>query len=121
MIADLSHKEKITAASLFPVGYNYSVQLDKWNLSDQACDYIYTKDKVLDFEIPGTLGVIVDQTSWLKHTKKDRHYPLYPSFENFLQSEKSAELNFVQVDIATLFKEGSSIFSALSQKCGLCF
>ena len=40
VIADFSSKEQITPASLFAVGYNYSVPLDKWNISDTACDYI---------------------------------------------------------------------------------
>ena len=44
VIADFSKKEKISAASLFAAGYNYSVPNDKWNLSDQACDYIFAGD-----------------------------------------------------------------------------
>ncbi|MFM7813151.1 MAG: (E)-4-hydroxy-3-methylbut-2-enyl-diphosphate synthase, partial [Flavobacteriales bacterium] len=41
VIMDYSHREEITAASLFAVGCQYSVPLDKWNLSDLACDLIY--------------------------------------------------------------------------------
>jgi (E)-4-hydroxy-3-methylbut-2-enyl-diphosphate synthase len=58
VIADFSAKEKITAASLFALGYQYSVPLDKWNITDMACDYIFLGDKTVDFEIPGTLGFI---------------------------------------------------------------
>jgi len=36
VIADFSRKDKITAASLFGLGYHYSVPLDKWNISDVA-------------------------------------------------------------------------------------
>ena len=56
VIADYSKKETITPASLFGVGYQYSVPLDKWNLTDQACDFLYTGDQVLDFEIPARWG-----------------------------------------------------------------
>ena len=84
IVADFSGLDKITPASLFPVGYNYSVPLDKWNLSDQACDYIFTGDKILDFEIPGTLGVIVNAETWKDNSDGKRHYPLF-SFEKFLK------------------------------------
>jgi len=111
VVADFSHKENITASSLFPIGYNYSVKLDKWNLSDQACDYVYTKNKILDFEIPGTLGVIVDAEFLSDQNVKARHYPYYHSYDLFLRSNKSKELKFVRLDIEDLFKNKNA-FSA---------
>jgi (E)-4-hydroxy-3-methylbut-2-enyl-diphosphate synthase len=44
VVADFSTKEKITAASFFALGYAYSVPLDKWNISDMACDYVFLGD-----------------------------------------------------------------------------
>jgi len=102
VVADFSHKENITASTLFPVGYNYSVKLDKWNLSDQACDYIYTKNKILDFEIPGTLGIIVDANFLQENNVRERHYPFFNSYEQFLQSNFSKEINFIRLDIEEL-------------------
>ncbi len=58
VIEDVSRLEKISHASLVPFGYFYSMKDDKWNLTDQACDYIFTGEKNIGFEIPGTLGVI---------------------------------------------------------------
>ena len=55
---DFSNTELSSPANLFAVGYQYSVPLDKWNLTDQACDFIYLGDQELKFAIPGTLGVI---------------------------------------------------------------
>lgn len=75
VIADLSRKEKISPASLFALGYQYSQPLDKWNITDVACDYVYTGERVIDFEIPGTLGVICDYHTWLTQQHKDRTYP----------------------------------------------
>jgi len=49
VIADFCLKEKITPASFFALGYNYSIPLDKWNITDAACDYVYAGDKVVDF------------------------------------------------------------------------
>lgn len=101
VIADFSDREEITAGSFFPVGYNYSVKTDKWNLSDLACDYIYTGDKPIDFEIPGTLGIIMDADSWRVNSERERTYPLFDSIKAFINSsEKSETLNFINVDAA---------------------
>jgi (E)-4-hydroxy-3-methylbut-2-enyl-diphosphate synthase len=97
VIADYSEKEKITPASLFAVGYNYSVPLDKWNLTDFACDFIYAGDNVVDFEIPGTLGIIYNSETWKKNREKARAYPLFCGEEFFSSEWKSEALNFVAV------------------------
>ena len=106
VIADYSEIERLSAASFFPVGYNYSVPTDKWNLSDQACDYIYTGDRNIDFEIPGTLGIIVDAKAW---KEKDRCYPLF-SLDAFLVAEsKSKQLNFISVQADGIAELGNHI------------
>ena len=92
-------QEQITPASFFPAGYSYSVQLDKWNLSDQACDYIYTGNSKVDFSIPGTLGLIHDYKTWQEEKIKDRRYPFFDSVSAFNEAkEHSSNLNFVTVD-----------------------
>lgn len=105
VIADFSKKENITAASLFAVGYNYSVPLDKWNLTDQACDFIYAGDLNVEFEIPGTLGVIVNSEKWKSVSQRERHYPLFCGSEYFSSTKKSEALNFVAVDLDTLSED----------------
>ncbi len=102
VIADLSHLENITEANLFGVGYNYSVPLDKWNLNDLAVDYIYAGDATINFEIPGTLGIINNSELWKKNKNKERHYPLFCGNEFLHSYEKHPVLNFVAVDIGTL-------------------
>lgn len=105
VIADFSMKEKITPASLFSIGYNYSVPQDKWNLTDMAVDYIYCGDKIADFEIPGTLGFIYNSETWKSQKNKSRTYPLFCAEEYFNSKERSSELNFVAVDIHSLSKD----------------
>lgn len=89
VIADFSTREKVTTATLFAVGYNYSVALDKWNITDLACDYLYLGDNIIDFEIPGTLGVIYNYKTWLSQKHKDRVYP-YMQAEEFMMAEALA-------------------------------
>ncbi len=104
VIADYSTKQKITPASFFAVGYNYSVTNDKWNLTDQACDYIYAGDNKIDFKIPGTLGLIYHADTWNELKDKSRCYPLFSAYEYFCAGEhlKSNDLNFVSITIREL-------------------
>jgi (E)-4-hydroxy-3-methylbut-2-enyl-diphosphate synthase len=77
VVADLSAKKDIKPANFYSFGYNYSLQLDKWNLQDQAADYVYIGSNEIDFEVPGTLGVITDIEVWQKHySAKQGFYPL---------------------------------------------
>ena len=67
VIADMSTKTELIPANFYGFGYNYSVTLDKWNLQDLAADYVYIGSNSLNFEVPGTLGVICDFNSWKEH------------------------------------------------------
>lgn len=102
VIADFDAKQKITPASLFGVGYAYSVPMDKWNLNDMAVDYIYAGDNHIDFEIPGTLGIIYNSEHWKKNKAQVRKFPLFCGEEYFKTEEKSEHLNFVAVTIDVL-------------------
>lgn len=102
VIADFSWKDKVQHASLFSVGYHYSVPLDKWNIADMACDYIYLGDNSIDFEIPGTLGLIYNYSAWQKNQTRDRAYPLLTREQYMSTDIRSAVLNFIQADIADL-------------------
>lgn len=102
VIADFSSPKKITTASLFPVGYNYSVSTDKWNIGDQACDYIFAGDNNVDFEIPGTLGIIYNHKSWSLLNDKARSYPLIDFSDLDSSSNLSNEVNFIKFNLADL-------------------
>jgi (E)-4-hydroxy-3-methylbut-2-enyl-diphosphate synthase len=99
VIADLSSRERITPSSLFALGYHYSIPLDKWNIGDMACDYIFAGDRVLDFEIPGTLGILYNYETWLHKKDSERAYPLFSNIEFLRSKQLSPYLNFVQVEL----------------------
>ena len=96
VMADFSQKNKITAASLFALGYNYSVPLDKWNIADMACDYIFAGNNIVDFAIPGTLGILYNYKTWIEN-KGERCYPLIDAKTYLSDVELSTELNIVHV------------------------
>jgi (E)-4-hydroxy-3-methylbut-2-enyl-diphosphate synthase len=105
VIADFSQKQNITPSLFFAVGYNYSIPLDKWNLTDQACDYIFVGDNTIDFQIPGTLGLIYNSSVWKNLKNTTRCYPLFSADEYFSTDKKSNELNFVSVGIDFLIQQ----------------
>ena len=78
VIGDLSKASTIKHEDLGQFGYLYSPGQDKWHISDLAVDFLYIGLNSLNFEIPGTLGVIQDHSH---QESKMRHYPLYQSKE----------------------------------------
>ncbi|MGZ4068271.1 MAG: (E)-4-hydroxy-3-methylbut-2-enyl-diphosphate synthase [Bacteroidia bacterium] len=104
VLADFSDKEKITPATFFACGYNYSVQLDKWNLTDLAADYIYAGNNKIDFELPGTLGIIYNSDTWKANSGQKQCYPLFCADEYFNSDKRSDKINFVAYDKDSLLK-----------------
>ena len=100
--ADFSLKKKITPASLFSLGYRYSVPLDKWHISDMATDYLFVGDHEIDFEVPGTLGVIYNYKSWQTHKKG---YPCLSAKEYLNEKVKSDKLNIIYACLSDLSEE----------------
>lgn len=105
VIADFSNREKVTSSSLFALGYNYSAALDKWNITDMACDYLYLGDNTIEFEIPGTLGLICNHHTWLTQKSKDRVYPFLRAAEFLRGKELSRKLNFIETFLEDLTHE----------------
>ncbi len=93
IIADLSTMNVENPANLFRVGYSYSVPLDKWNISDMACDYIFLGEGSINFEIPGTLGIIQNSEYW-EHNKPN-HFPAFTPEEYRQKKKHSDTLNFI--------------------------
>ena len=102
VISNLKRKNKIKPSSFFPLGYQYSVPLDKWNINDQATDYIFLDDKKIDFEIPGTLRLIYNFKFW---EKNQEGYPLLNSDEYLNNNKLSKEINFIEIYIKNLCED----------------
>jgi len=94
VISDLSNRKKITQASFFSLGYRYSVPLDKWHISEMASDFIYIGENEINFEIPGTLRIVSDYSSWIKHKKG---FPIFNLNEYEKIKDFSETLNFLKI------------------------
>ncbi len=77
VVADLSKIDTIKHSHFFGFGYNYSVPLDKWNITDSAADIVYIGNQKLSFETPGTLLIACDYTNWMdNYHSKSGYLPL---------------------------------------------
>ena len=112
VIADFSMKQTIIPANFYGFGYNYSVQLDKWNLQDLAADYVYIGNNTLNFEVPGTLGVIMDFTTWKKYgTTKKEYYPLV-KVKDLEELDKNQQV-FLEVECSESLPENLAEYTRL--------
>ena len=66
VVADFMHENSISVESLERIGYQYDEVTDKWEIGDAAADYIYSGEKILDFDLPGTCKVICNYNNWKK-------------------------------------------------------
>ncbi len=102
VVADLSHIDNIRHEDLRSIGYHYDETTDKWTIGDMAADYIFTGHQVLNFELPGTLRVIVYPEAWKLAPKsasgEQKYFPLFMNSGFAIAESKDASLNFVMVD-----------------------
>ena len=101
VVADMSKLPAIRPEDLKSIGYTYDITTDKWYISDAAADYVFTGNNLLDFELPGTLKVIVYPDAWSKAADKSKYHPIFETkeFLNFCHSENDrSRLHFVMVD-----------------------
>jgi (E)-4-hydroxy-3-methylbut-2-enyl-diphosphate synthase len=100
VVADMLDKISISASDLEVIGYRYDEALDKWNIGDAAADFLYSGNKILDFNLPGTLRVLVDHATWQKAADKDKYHPVFHLQEYAAVSERSATMNFLVLDVS---------------------
>ncbi len=98
-IVIVTPQDAITPESLHPFGYTYDAALDKWHIADMAVDFINIGNRSLDFELPGTLGVIQNARAW---SPASTAYPLFSSAA-YLQSNHTANrITFICAELAEL-------------------
>ena len=99
VIADFSLITEISYSSFSSAGFQYSQNLDKWEISDVACDYVFIGDNDLNFSPPGSTGVIYNYHTWLSHKKG---YPLISALDYLECSDFSTSLNFIYINLSDL-------------------
>jgi (E)-4-hydroxy-3-methylbut-2-enyl-diphosphate synthase len=94
----------INTDTLSQLGYQYFESEDKWGIGDFACDYIFINKMEINFELPGTLGVVQAYSVW-KETHMQQHYPQINP-EEYLNGESfHPQLNFIYLTLPDLSNE----------------
>ena len=102
VMADFCLKDNISPASFFALGSTYSVPLDKWHITDTAADYVFVGNHDVDFEVPGTLGIIYNYKKWREHKKG---YPFLDAKQYLIADELSDKLNVIYVCLSDFSNE----------------
>jgi (E)-4-hydroxy-3-methylbut-2-enyl-diphosphate synthase len=111
VVSDFMHEETLTRASLERIGYEYDLVTDKWKIGDAAADYMYTADKILDFDLPGTLKVICNFETWKtldqrkNHLNEEKYFPLFFQNELGRASRWSPSMNFLTLNANQQFSQ----------------
>ncbi len=113
VVADLSAAPNISAQLLRSVGYQYRADLDKWDITDTAADYIYLGKHHLDFNIPGSMGVLVDYDASQGNAYPEQVYPLFPLVK-FLNNQDAHHpvLNVVTIECSE-YRDNNYLYDAL--------
>ena len=118
VIADFSKLENITRENLQDIGYTYDSATDKWNIGDAAADYIFC-NQPLNFDLPGTLKVILYHQAWLTAPDKEKYVLLLDAPQYLDDSiERSTFLNFVMIDYGWdeyALQQGEQLFAKLKE------
>lgn len=99
VVADFSEEKNILPQQLETIGYTYKSDLDKWNITDAAADYIFCGNTIPDFNLPGTLKVICHFNFWKTLKGKEKYFPFYTVAEFLSAEEKSNRINFISVNV----------------------
>ena len=105
VVADFMKPASIRREDLKAIGYAYDPVTDKWNIGDAAADYLYARNKSVDFDLPGTLRVILDHSAWQQAADREKYLPLFTEGEYLLHGLPAGSLHFVSVDAATRERE----------------
>lgn len=111
VVADYLKAETITAKDLTAIGYRYDEVTDKWNIGDAAADYIYTGDKLLDFNLPGTLQVICNYEAWQQASDKTKYHPWFTAEGYLNYPGKKDMLHFVSLHADAAWEQVQNVLS----------
>jgi len=101
VIADLSELE-ISNDTLSDLSLTYLTDLDKWNIGDQAPDYIFVADQAVDISLPESLDAIQNFSFWTNNPHNKKIHPYFTYEECLNNNIRSPYLNFVQISIDDL-------------------
>ncbi len=99
VIADLSKIENISRENLKYIGYSYDADVDKWNISEAATDYIFTANQEINFALPGTLKVLANHDAWINANDREKYFPVLEAGQYIDDNSlNSSQIRFALID-----------------------
>lgn len=119
VVSDFSHRP-ISAEDLRDLGHYYSLQLDKWHMTDQGTDFLYTGGHKVSFMLPNGLKALYDAPLWQSITAANERENTFPVFADLAayaeanaQQQTSPQANFVFVENIPAFSDRlTALFAA---------
>src|SRR5690606_7512033 len=98
VIAELSRYHIQSYKDCRAVGHYYLPEPDKWHMSDQGVDFIYTGRNPVTFMLPNGLREIIDADVWETLADRTNKHPLFGWTQYQEATAKDPVINFVQLD-----------------------
>lgn len=102
VVIDVSDVEIVNYQDLTPLGHVYNARLDKFNMTDQGADYVYSGAQSIPFMLPNGLREICDYHVWKELKDTAARFPLIPYRELSEIAKWHEKINFVSIDAAHL-------------------
>lgn len=99
VVANVDTQNGITPSQFQSFGYQYDEQLDKWKIADAAADYVYVANQKVDFEIPGTLRLLINQAAWQSVKDNSSYIPFWEIDEFVSTPNHHPTNNLVRVSL----------------------
>jgi len=96
VIADLSQQSILTPYTLRQMDYHYDAVTDKWNMGEQAADFIYLGNQECYFDVPSGLRCIYDVKLWKTLPNQLYSHPLI-SIEDYKLELIRSEYIFISL------------------------
>jgi len=109
VIVDASAITELKEEDLSAIGHTYIPLLDKWKMSDQGSDFIYTGNNPIPFMPPNGLKEILNYGVWKLQPDKINKFPLLQIQELVSGADKHSVLNFVSLTLSEFSEQLSNI------------
>lgn len=102
VVMDVSDLEISDYRELTPIGHKYNEGLDKFIMTDQGADYVYSGSRSIPFMLPNGLREICDYNVWADVKDTSARFPLIAFHELSAIKKWHPKINFVSIDAAHL-------------------
>lgn len=98
VIADVSAGDITTMEDLAPLGHIHDPVPDKWSMTDQGCDYIYSGSSPVPFMMPNGVREILDADVWAMQNDNFYKVPLHRAADYAGSGIRHSVINMIRCD-----------------------